>query len=82
MTKDASQISGLDVINATALAYTMDHADNSAIAVYDLSSELFDVSILEMQKGILGAKSTGGDTHLGGEGFEHIGAHPDLKNDL
>ena len=85
----------LRVINeptAAALAYGMDRADNSVIAVYDLGGGTFDISILEMQKGVFEVKSTNGDTHLGGEDFdvvlvEHIlnefkkDASIDLKND-
>lgn len=97
-TKDAGQIAGLEVLRvineptAAALAYGLDRADNSVIAVYDLGGGTFDISILEMQKGVFEVKSTNGDTHLGGEDFdivlvEHILEHfkkeegIDLKND-
>jgi len=97
-TKDAGQIAGLEVLRvineptAAALAYGRDRADNSVIAVYDLGGGTFDISILEMQKGVFEVKSTNGDTHLGGEDFdvvlvEHILEHfkkedgIDLKND-
>jgi len=97
-TKDAGQIAGLDVLRvineptAAALAYGLDRTDNSVIAVYDLGGGTFDISILEMQKGVFEVKSTNGDTHLGGEDFdvilvEHILEHfkkeegLDLKND-
>lgn len=40
------------------------------IAVYDLGGGTFDISILEMQKGVFEVKSTNGDTHLGGEDFD------------
>ncbi|KAI9219732.1 heat shock protein Hsp70-9 [Blastocladiella britannica] len=76
-TKDAGAIAGLTVhrvINeptAAALAYGMDkNADDKVIAVYDLGGGTFDVSILEMQKGVFEVKSTNGDTHLGGEDFD------------
>ncbi|EKM53395.1 uncharacterized protein PHACADRAFT_259748 [Phanerochaete carnosa HHB-10118-sp] len=75
-TKDAGQIAGLDVLRvineptAAALAYGLDRADNSVIAVYDLGGGTFDISILEMQKGVFEVKSTNGDTHLGGEDFD------------
>ena len=55
-TKDAGQIAGLDVLRvineptAAALAYGLDRADSSVIAVYDLGGGTFDISILEMQK--------------------------------
>ena len=75
-TKDAGSIAGLDVLRvineptAAALAYGLDKSDSSVIAVYDLGGGTFDVSILEMQKGVFEVKSTNGDTHLGGEDFD------------
>jgi molecular chaperone DnaK len=75
-TKDAGQIAGLDVLRvineptAAALAYGLDRADSSVIAVYDLGGGTFVISILEMQKGVFEVKSTNGDTHLGGEDFD------------
>lgn len=75
-TKDAGQIAGLDVLRvineptAAALAYGLDRATSSVIAVYDLGGGTFDISILEMQKGVFEVKSTNGDTHLGGEDFD------------
>jgi molecular chaperone DnaK len=75
-TKDAGQIAGLDVLRvineptAAALAYGLDKTDSATIAVYDLGGGTFDISILEMQKGVFEVKSTNGDTHLGGEDFD------------
>lgn len=46
-----------------------------SIAVYDLGGGTFDVSILEMQKGVFEVKSTNGDTFLGGEDFDHALVH-------
>jgi molecular chaperone DnaK len=77
-TKDAGQIAGLDVLRvineptAAALAYGLDKAESSVIAVYDLGGGTFDISILEMQKGVFEVKSTNGDTHLGGEDFDIV----------
>jgi len=77
-TKDAGQIAGLDVLRvineptAAALAYGLDKADSAVIAVYDLGGGTFDISILEMQKGVFEVKSTNGDTHLGGEDFDIV----------
>ncbi|KAF7973060.1 hypothetical protein HWV62_16362 [Athelia sp. TMB] len=77
-TKDAGQIAGLDVLRvineptAAALAYGLDRNDSSVIAVYDLGGGTFDISILEMQKGVFEVKSTNGDTHLGGEDFDIV----------
>jgi molecular chaperone DnaK len=69
--KDAGQIAGLDVLcvinepMAAALAYGLYWADSSIIAVYDIGGGTFDISILEMQKGVFEAKSTNGDTDFG-----------------
>jgi molecular chaperone DnaK len=77
-TRDAGVIAGLDVrrvINeptAAALAYGLDRTDSRVIAVYDLGGGTFDVSILEMSKGVFEVKSTNGDTHLGGEDFDIV----------
>lgn len=76
-TKDAGQISGLNVLRvineptAAALAYGMDKTDDKVIAVYDLGGGTFDVSVLEIQKGVFEVKSTNGDTFLGGEDFDN-----------
>jgi molecular chaperone DnaK len=75
-TKDAGQISGLNVLRvineptAAALAYGLEKDSDKIIAVYDLGGGTFDVSILEIQKGVFEVKSTNGDTHLGGEDFD------------
>jgi molecular chaperone DnaK len=72
-TKDAGMISGLDVLRvineptAAALAYGLEKEADRIIAVYDLGGGTFDISILEIQKGVFEVKSTNGDTHLGGE---------------
>ncbi|KDN41675.1 heat shock protein 70 [Tilletiaria anomala UBC 951] len=77
-TKDAGTIAGLDVLRvineptAAALAYGLDKQDSAVIAVFDLGGGTFDVSILEMQKGVFEVKSTNGDTHLGGEDFDIV----------
>merc|ERR1712179_874729 len=76
-TKDAGQISGLNVLRvineptAAALAYGMDKADDKVIAVFDLGGGTFDISILEIQKGVFEVKSTNGNTFLGGEDFDN-----------
>ena len=75
-TRDAGTIAGLDVLRvineptAAALAYGLDRQDSRQIAVFDLGGGTFDVSILEMQKGVFEVKSTNGNTHLGGEDFD------------
>ncbi|CAG0920952.1 unnamed protein product [Notodromas monacha] len=76
-TKDAGQISGLNVLRvineptAAALAYGMDKSEDKVVAVYDLGGGTFDISILEIQKGVFEVKSTNGDTFLGGEDFDN-----------
>ena len=76
-TKDAGKIAGLDVkriINeptASALAYGLDKQKEGKIAVYDLGGGTFDVTILEIGDGVFEVKSTAGDTHLGGDDFDH-----------
>ncbi|VDD91049.1 unnamed protein product [Enterobius vermicularis] len=76
-TKDAGQIAGLNVLRvineptAAALSYGMDKAEDKVIAVYDLGGGTFDISILEIQKGVFEVKSTNGDTFLGGEDFDN-----------
>ena len=56
---------------AAALAYGMDKSEDKIIAVYDLGGGTFDISILEIQKGVFEVKSTNGDTFLGGEDFDN-----------
>ncbi|KAJ3062323.1 Stress-70 protein, mitochondrial, partial [Quaeritorhiza haematococci] len=76
-TKDAGAISGLNVLRvineptAAALAYGLDKVGDKVVAVYDLGGGTFDISILEIQKGVFEVKSTNGDTHLGGEDFDN-----------
>jgi len=76
-TKDAGQIAGLNVLRvineptAAALAYGMDKTDDKVIAVFDLGGGTFDVSVLEIQKGVFEVKSTNGNTFLGGEDFDN-----------
>ena len=75
-TKDAGKIAGLKVeriINeptAAALAYGMDKKKDQTVAVYDFGGGTFDISILEIGEGVVEAKSTNGDTHLGGDDID------------
>ena len=78
-TKEAGEIAGLKVrriINeptAAALAYGLDKkSSDQKIAVYDLGGGTFDISILELGDGVFEVKSTNGDTHLGGDDFDHV----------
>ena len=76
-TKEAGEIAGLNVLRiineptAAALAYGLDKKSNEKIAVYDLGGGTFDISILEIGDGVFEVKSTNGDTHLGGDNFDH-----------
>ena len=77
-TKDAGRISGLQVeriINeptAAALAFGLNKKHEDAlVAVYDLGGGTFDISILEIDKGVFEVKATNGDTFLGGEDFDN-----------
>jgi len=80
-TKDAGQIAGLNVLRvineptAAALAYGLEKDEDKVIAVYDLGGGTFDISVLEIQKGVFEVKSTNGDTLLGGEDFDNAIIH-------
>ena len=89
-TKDAGEIAGLKVkriINeptAAALAYGLNKTKEEKIAVYDFGGGTFDISILEVGEATMEdgkkeshveVKSTGGDTHLGGDDFDQIIIH-------
>ncbi len=81
-TKEAGEIAGLTVrriINeptAAALAYGLDKGNKDmTIVVYDLGGGTFDISVLELGGGVFEVKSTNGDTHLGGDDFDHIIIH-------
>jgi molecular chaperone DnaK len=78
-TKEAGEIAGLKVrriVNeptAAALAYGLDKSEkDQKIAVFDLGGGTFDISILELGDGVFEVKSTNGDTHLGGDDFDHV----------
>src|SRR6478752_9149874 len=77
-TKEAGEIAGLKVMRiineptAAALAYGLDRkGKDEKIAVYDLGGGTFDISILELGDGVFEVLSTDGDTHLGGDDFDH-----------
>ncbi len=76
-TKDAGKIAGLDVLRivneptAAALAYGLDKEENETILVFDLGGGTFDVSILELDDGMFQVVATNGNTHLGGDDFDH-----------
>ena len=76
-TKDAGVIAGLDVLRiineptAAALAYGYGKQVAGKVAVFDLGGGTFDISVLEINRGVFEVKSTGGDTLLGGEDFDN-----------
>ena len=78
-TKDAGLIAGLNVMRiineptAAAIAYGLDRKDSQEknVLIFDLGGGTFDVSLLSIEEGIFEVKSTAGDTHLGGEDFDH-----------
>ncbi|MEK9161509.1 MAG: molecular chaperone DnaK, partial [Patescibacteria group bacterium] len=77
-TKDAGEIAGLKVLRiineptAAALAYGFNKKKDEKIAVYDFGGGTFDVSVLEVGDDVIEVKSTGGDTHLGGDNIDQI----------
>ncbi|MCP4592098.1 MAG: Fe-S protein assembly chaperone HscA [bacterium] len=76
-TRDAGRIAGLEVVRilneptAAALAYGMDRSEEATIAAYDLGGGTFDITILQLHGGVFEVLSTNGDTHLGGDDFDH-----------
>ena len=80
-TKDAARLAGLNVFRllneptAAAVAYGLDQKtdiDNKVIAIYDLGGGTFDVSLLRLNRGVFEVLSTGGDSALGGDDFDHV----------
>lgn len=76
-TKDAAKLAGLNVLRllneptAAAIAYGLDNAAEGTYAVYDLGGGTFDISILRLSRGVFEVLSTGGDSALGGDDFDH-----------
>jgi molecular chaperone DnaK len=76
-TKDAGKIAGLEVLRiineptAASLAYGLDKKKDEKIAVYDLGGGTFDISALEIGDGVFEVRATNGDTHLGGDDWDH-----------
>jgi molecular chaperone HscA len=76
-TKDAAKLAGLNVLRllneptAAAIAYGLDNGSEGVYAVYDLGGGTFDISILRLSKGVFEVLSTGGDSALGGDDFDH-----------
>ncbi len=77
-TQNAGTLAGLEVrriINeptAAALAYDADQTQDQTVLVYDLGGGTFDASLVVVQSGVVEVKSSHGDTHLGGDDFDHL----------
>jgi len=79
-TKDAGIIAGLNVLRilneptAAAIAYGLDKKGQGEknVLIFDLGGGTFDVSLLAIDSGVFEVKATAGDTHLGGEDFDHL----------
>ena len=75
-TKDAAQLAGLNVLRlineptAAAIAYGLDNASEGTYAVYDLGGGTFDISILQLSRGVFEVVATGGDSALGGDDYD------------
>jgi len=75
-TKDAARLAGIPVLRllneptAAAIAYGLDQQAQGRFVVYDLGGGTFDVSILQLSRGVFEVLSTGGDTALGGDDFD------------
>lgn len=75
-TKDAAHLAGIHVLRllneptAAAIAYGLDQQAEGTYAIYDLGGGTFDLSVLQIHKGIFKVLSTAGDTHLGGDDFD------------
>ncbi|MBI5717748.1 MAG: Fe-S protein assembly chaperone HscA [Burkholderiales bacterium] len=76
-TKDAAALAGLHVLRllneptAAAVAYGLDSASEGVYVVYDLGGGTFDVSVLQLTRGVFEVIATGGDARLGGDDFDH-----------
>lgn len=75
-TKDAGRIAGLNVLRiineptSAALSYGLNHGDPQKVLVYDLGGGTFDVSVIEIEDGVIEVLATAGDNHLGGDDFD------------
>jgi molecular chaperone HscA len=84
-TKDAAQLAGLNVLRlineptAAAIAYGLDQGSEGVYAVFDLGGGTFDISILRLQAGVFEVLSTGGDSALGGDDYDHMLANALLQ---
>lgn len=75
-TKNAAALAGIKVLRllneptAAALAYGLDSGEEGVYVVYDLGGGTFDVSVLELQRGLFKVLATAGDTKIGGDDFD------------
>ena len=75
-TKDAGKIAGLNVLRiineptSAALSYGLNHGESQKVMVYDLGGGTFDVSVIEIEDGVITVLATSGDNHLGGDDFD------------
>ncbi len=75
-TKDAGKIAGLNVMRiineptSAALSYGLDHGDIQKVLVYDLGGGTFDVSVIEIEDGVITVLATAGNNRLGGDDFD------------
>ncbi|MCZ6679268.1 MAG: Hsp70 family protein [Candidatus Poribacteria bacterium] len=75
-TKDAGEIAGLEVLRiineptAAALAYRLDREEDQFLVVYDLGGGTFDVSVIEINSGVVEVRASHGNTELGGDDFD------------
>jgi molecular chaperone HscA len=76
-TKDAAQMAGLNVLRllneptAAAIAYGLDNGSEGLYAIYDLGGGTFDISLLQLSRGVFEVVATGGDSALGGDDIDH-----------
>ncbi|MEY2840752.1 MAG: hypothetical protein RJB60_3051 [Pseudomonadota bacterium] len=76
-TKDAAQMAGLNVLRllneptAAAIAYGLDNSSEGLYAIYDLGGGTFDISLLQLSRGVFEVVATGGDSALGGDDIDH-----------
>ncbi len=77
-TKDAAQMAGLNVLRllneptAAAIAYGLDNGSEGLYAIYDLGGGTFDISLLQLSRGVFEVVATGGDSALGGDDLDHV----------
>ncbi len=77
-TKDAAQMAGLNVLRllneptAAAIAYGLDNGAEGLYAIYDLGGGTFDISLLQLSRGVFEVVATGGDSALGGDDIDHL----------